>query len=103
MVEWRCGIHSSGGNSAKQQIPAHPGFQVPFAAQVKAAVGDVCKVGAVGLITDPQQAETIVASGQADAVLLARQLLREPGWPLRAARELGVDVGWAPQYLRSKL
>ncbi len=62
-----------------------------------------CAIGAVGLITEPHQAEAILAEGHADAVLLARQLLREPFWPQRAARELGVDVGVAPQYARARL
>ncbi|MGD0485192.1 MAG: oxidoreductase, partial [Gemmatimonadales bacterium] len=58
--------------------------------------------GAVGLITEPEQAERIVAGGEADAVLLARELLRDPYWPLHAASALGVDVPWPKQYLRAK-
>ena len=57
--------------------------------------------GAVGLITEPRQANDIIASGQADLVLLARQLLRDPYWPLRAARELGAEPAWPLQYLRA--
>jgi 2,4-dienoyl-CoA reductase-like NADH-dependent reductase (Old Yellow Enzyme family) len=60
-------------------------------------------VGAVGLITDPQQAEEIIASGRADVVFLARELLRDPHFPLRAAHELGVQLDyWPPQYLRAR-
>ncbi|HVB38414.1 MAG TPA: hypothetical protein VND92_07745, partial [Vicinamibacterales bacterium] len=58
--------------------------------------------GAVGLITEPAQAEQIVAGGQADVVLLAREMLRDPYWPLHAARALGVDVPWPVQYERAK-
>ena len=54
------------------------------------------------MITEPQQAETVIADGEADAVLLARALLRDPHWPLRAAAELGAEVRWPPQYLRAK-
>jgi 2,4-dienoyl-CoA reductase-like NADH-dependent reductase (Old Yellow Enzyme family) len=94
---------SSGGN-APAQIPVEAGYQVPFARRIReeAAV----PVGTVGLITEPKQAEEIVAGGQADAVLLARALLRDPHWPLRAAHELGVPVGdgvdWPRQYLRAR-
>lgn len=91
---------SSGGN-APASIPVGPGYQVPLAAQVRAGSGMV--TGAVGLITDPAQAEAILTAGQADAVLLARAALREPTWPLRAAHELGVPVdaaGWPDQYVR---
>ncbi|HWM86288.1 MAG TPA: hypothetical protein VNO33_10635, partial [Kofleriaceae bacterium] len=61
------------------------------------------KTAAVGLITAPAQAETILATGQADAVCLARELLRDPYWPLRAARELGADIAWPDQYARARL
>jgi 2,4-dienoyl-CoA reductase-like NADH-dependent reductase (Old Yellow Enzyme family) len=92
---------SSGGNAAGVRIPTGPGYQVPFAARVKAATG--MPVAAVGEITDPHQAETVLATGQADAVLLGRELLRQPAWPLRAARELGVPGAAAvpPQYRRA--
>src|SRR5512137_3055085 len=91
---------SSGGNVATARIPAGPGYQVPFAESVRrdAAVA----TAAVGLITSPAQAETIVRAGQADVVLLARELLRDPHFPLRAARELGVDGPWPRPYLRAK-
>jgi 2,4-dienoyl-CoA reductase-like NADH-dependent reductase (Old Yellow Enzyme family) len=81
---------SSGGVSSRQQIPLAPGYQVPFAAQVKRAVR--IPVVSVGLIGEPKQAEAIVAQGQADAVALARAFLREPHWPWRAAAELGGTV-----------
>jgi 2,4-dienoyl-CoA reductase-like NADH-dependent reductase (Old Yellow Enzyme family) len=91
---------SSGGNSPKQQIPVGPGYQVPHARAVREASG--LSTIAVGMITSPQQAEQIVADGSADAVMLARQLLREPHWPLRAAYELRADVPWPEQYARAQ-
>jgi len=90
---------SSGGN-APASIPLEPGYQVPLSAAVRSSG---IATGAVGLITDPEQAEKIVANGEADVVLLARAALREPSWPLRAAHELGVafeDAPWPDQYLR---
>jgi 2,4-dienoyl-CoA reductase-like NADH-dependent reductase (Old Yellow Enzyme family) len=91
---------SSGGNSAQQKIEQSPGYQVPFARTIRERSG--LPVGAVGLITEPAQAEAILADESADAVLLARAVLREPSWPQRAAYELGGDVYWAPQYLRAR-
>ncbi|MFF2847882.1 NADH:flavin oxidoreductase/NADH oxidase [Streptomyces sp. NPDC058001] len=90
---------STGGNAAKVRIPVGPGYQVPFAARVKAETE--LPVAAVGLITDPEQAEKIVANGEADAVLLGRELLRDPSWARRAARTLGGEVHVPPQYHRS--
>ncbi len=93
---------SSGGNVANAHIPLGAGYQVPLAEYVR----DNAEVGtsAVGLITEPRHAEEIVASGRADVVMLARELLRDPNWPLRAARELGVDIDyWPGQYLRARL
>ena len=90
---------SSGGNVAGAAIPIGPGYQVPFAETIRAAAGVL--TGAVGLITTPQQAEEIVASGKADAVVLARELLRDPYFPLRAGRELGQEIAWPAQYLRA--
>jgi 2,4-dienoyl-CoA reductase-like NADH-dependent reductase (Old Yellow Enzyme family) len=81
---------SSGGVSSLQKIPLAPGYQVPFAAEVKRAVR--IPVVSVGLIAEPKQAEAIVAEGHADAVALARAFLREPHWPWRAAAELGGTV-----------
>jgi 2,4-dienoyl-CoA reductase-like NADH-dependent reductase (Old Yellow Enzyme family) len=85
---------SSGGNVPKADIPVGPGYQVPLAAGVRKATG--LPVGAVGLITDPVQAEQILSEGAADVVLLARAGLREPGWPQRAAHELGLSTDKAP-------
>jgi 2,4-dienoyl-CoA reductase-like NADH-dependent reductase (Old Yellow Enzyme family) len=91
---------SSGGNSSKARIPVGPGYQIPFAEKIKRDAGIM--TGAVGLITLPEQAEQIIAAGQADIVLLARELLRNPYWPLAAARHLKVDLEWPRQYLRAK-
>ncbi|HCU53211.1 MAG TPA: oxidoreductase, partial [Gammaproteobacteria bacterium] len=91
---------SSGGLTADAKIPAAPGYQVPFAADIRRDAG--IATGAVGLITEAHQAEAIVANGQADTVLLARAMLRDPYWPLHAASTLGVDVPWPNQYLRAK-
>ena len=91
---------SSGGLVADARIPAAPGFQVPFAAAIRAQTG--IATGAVGLITEAHQAEQIVATGQADVVLLAREFLRDPYWPLHAARQLNADVAWPKQYLRAR-
>ena len=90
---------SSGGLVPHAKIPAAPGYQVPFAATVRREAG--IATGAVGMITEPAQAEEIVASGQADAVLLARQILRDPYWPLHAAAALKADGPWPKQYRRA--
>jgi 2,4-dienoyl-CoA reductase-like NADH-dependent reductase (Old Yellow Enzyme family) len=90
---------SSGGNVAAAKIPTGPGYQTRFAERVRHEAGIL--TGAVGMITSAAQAEHIVGSGQADAVLIARELLRDPYFPLRAARELGQDVTWPAQYLRA--
>jgi 2,4-dienoyl-CoA reductase-like NADH-dependent reductase (Old Yellow Enzyme family) len=91
---------SSGGTSPEASIPFAPGYQVPFAARVRREAG--IPTGAVGLITEPEQAEKIIADGEADAVLLARALLRDPHWALRAAHQLGAEARWPPQYLRAR-
>jgi 2,4-dienoyl-CoA reductase-like NADH-dependent reductase (Old Yellow Enzyme family) len=91
---------SSGGNSPDQMITVGPGYQVPFAAQVRRDAG--VATGAVGLLTDPHQAERVLADGSADVVLLARELLRDPHWPLHAAAALGDDVPWPVQYERAR-
>ncbi|MBT0769603.1 NADH:flavin oxidoreductase/NADH oxidase [Kineosporia sp. J2-2] len=91
---------STGGNHPDQKITLGPGYQVPFARQIKETSG--LPTAAVGLITEPKQAEQILAEGSADAVLLARVLLREPSWPQRAAHELGDDIAWPPQYDRGR-
>jgi 2,4-dienoyl-CoA reductase-like NADH-dependent reductase (Old Yellow Enzyme family) len=90
---------SSGGNLAKVEIPLEPGYQVPFAERIRREVGNA--TGAVGLITTARQADAIVSSGQADCVLLAREMLRDPYFPLRAARELDQPMDWPAQYLRA--
>ncbi len=91
---------SSGGMVPGAKIPLVPGYQVRFAEAIRREVG--IATGAVGLITEPRQAEQIISSGQADVVLLAREMLRDPYWPLHAAHELGVDVKWPVQYARAK-
>ncbi len=94
-------IHvSSGGVSPRQSIPVGPNYQVPFARRVKAEVG--LPTIAVGLITEPAQAEAIVASGEADAVSLARAMLYDPRWPWHAAAALGAQVDAPKQYWRSQ-
>ena len=91
---------SSGGTSATAQIPVGPGYQTGFAAQVKSAAD--MTVGTVGLISEPMQAEHILRTGQADLILLGRELLRDPYWPLRAAEKLGDRaVAWPAQYVRA--
>jgi 2,4-dienoyl-CoA reductase-like NADH-dependent reductase (Old Yellow Enzyme family) len=90
---------SSGGQVPNAKIPAGPGFQVPFAERIRK---EACvATAAVGLITEPSQADEIVANGQADIVLLARQMLRDPYWPLHAATVLGETASWPVQYLRA--
>jgi len=91
---------SSGGLIADAKVPAVPGYQVPFAEAIRRDAG--IATGAVGLITEARQAEAIVANGQADVVLLARAMLRDPYWALHAATELGADGAWPNQYLRAR-
>jgi 2,4-dienoyl-CoA reductase-like NADH-dependent reductase (Old Yellow Enzyme family) len=91
---------SSGGTVPDAKVPVAPGYQVPFAAAVRERAG--VATGAVGMITEPAQAEAIVAAGRADLVLLAREMLRDPHWPLHAARALGDEVRWPDQYLRAR-
>lgn len=91
---------SSGGNVRHVKIPVGPGYQVPFAAAVRKEVG--IPTAAVGLITDPHQAEEILQRGEADVIVMARALLRDPYWPLHAAHALSVDVPWPIQYVRAK-
>jgi 2,4-dienoyl-CoA reductase-like NADH-dependent reductase (Old Yellow Enzyme family) len=90
---------SSGGNVLQAKIPVGPGYQTPFAAQVRREAGIL--TGAVGMITSSIQAEHIIVNAQADAVIIAREFLRDPYWPLRAARELGQPISWPIQYLRA--
>jgi len=91
---------SSGGLVPDAVIPAAPGFQTPFAAEIRKKIG--IATGAVGLITAAVQAEQILATGSADVVLLARELLRDPHWPIHAAAELKADHPWPVQYERAK-
>jgi 2,4-dienoyl-CoA reductase-like NADH-dependent reductase (Old Yellow Enzyme family) len=90
---------SSGGSVPHAKIPAGPGYQTPFAQQIREKAEIL--TGAVGMITSPVQAEQIIATGEADAILIAREFLRDPYWPLRAAEELGQSISWPVQYLRA--
>ncbi len=91
---------STGGNSHEQKIPVAPLYQVPFSEKVKRESGIL--TGTVGIITTAQEAEQILTEQKADLIIMARQLLREPYFPLHAARELGVDLPWPYQYDRAK-
>ncbi|HEX7048799.1 MAG TPA: NADH:flavin oxidoreductase/NADH oxidase [Longimicrobiales bacterium] len=99
-----CGVDlvdcSSGGLVPGARIPVGPGYQVPFAERLRRDAG--VRTAAVGLITEPEQADRIIRDGQADLVLLGREFLRQPHWPLLAAHRLGVDVPWPPQYERAR-
>ena len=91
---------SSGGLVPHARVPVAPGYQVPFAQRLRAEAG--VKTGAVGLITDPKQAEAVLAEGKADLIFLGRELLRDPYWPLRAAQALGAAMPyWPKQYRRA--
>jgi 2,4-dienoyl-CoA reductase-like NADH-dependent reductase (Old Yellow Enzyme family) len=94
LIDW-----SSGGISPTIQVPIAPGYQVPFAERIRKEA--TIATGAVGLISEPHQAEQIIASGRADAVFLARAMLRDPYWALHAAQALSVEVRWPDQYLRA--
>ena len=91
---------SSGGNSPGQKIPVGPMYQTSFAERIKKDAGIL--TGAVGLITTADQAESIISNQQADLIFMARQILREPYFPLHAAHDLGVDIPWPSQYDRAK-
>ncbi len=90
---------SSGGNLPGAKIPVGPGYQVPFAEQIRREIG--IPTGAVGMITEPKQADELIGSGQADLVIIAREFLRDPYWPLNAAEELQASISWPKQYLRA--
>lgn len=90
---------SSGGNSPDQVMPLSPGYQVPFAAEIRERTGVL--TGAVGLITEVDQAEAILSRGEADAIFLGRELLRNPYWPLYAKAQLDGTAEWPRQYIRS--
>ncbi|HYD34427.1 MAG TPA: oxidoreductase, partial [Methylophilaceae bacterium] len=91
---------SSGGLMLDAKIPASPGYQTGFAAEIRAQSG--IATGAVGMITDAAQAEHIIVTEQADVVFLARELLRDPYWPLHAAHQLKAEIEWPVQYARAK-
>jgi len=93
-------IDCSSGGVAPAKIPVGPGYQVPFAAAVRK--GSNMPTGAVGIIVDPHQAEAIITSGEADLVIMAREMLRDPYFPMHAARELGYEMEWPKQYERAK-
>lgn len=90
---------SSGGNIAGASIPVGPGYQTQFAEAIRTQAGIL--TGAVGMITDPAQADHVIRTGQADLVLIAREFLRDPYWPLHAAAALGESASWPVQYLRA--
>jgi 2,4-dienoyl-CoA reductase-like NADH-dependent reductase (Old Yellow Enzyme family) len=90
---------SSGGLAPGAKIPTRAGYQVPFADEIRRKTGML--TGAVGLITTAAQADVILREGNADVVLLAREFLRQPYWPLHVARELGFPCSWPAQYLRA--
>ena len=92
---------SSGGNIRGAKIPVASGYQIPFASAIRKETG--MPTGAVGLITEPRQAEEILQRGEADAIVMARAFLRDPYWPLHAAQELSADIPWPIQYVRAKL
>jgi 2,4-dienoyl-CoA reductase-like NADH-dependent reductase (Old Yellow Enzyme family) len=91
---------SSGGNIKDAVIPAGPNYQIPFSEKIRKEAKIL--TGGVGFITQPEKAEQIINSEQADAVFLARELLRNPYWPLNAAKQLKADIHWPKQYLRAK-
>lgn len=91
---------SSGGNAPKATIPTGPGYQIPFSERIKMEVGIL--TGGIGFITSPEQADHIIRTGQADIVLLAREILRNPYWPINAAKVLKEDIEWPKQYERAK-
>jgi 2,4-dienoyl-CoA reductase-like NADH-dependent reductase (Old Yellow Enzyme family) len=91
---------SSGGLAATARVPAGPGYQAGFAERIRREAG--VRTGAVGMITSPEQADHVIRTGQADLVLLAREMLRDPHFPLRAARALGHEGPWPRQYARAR-
>jgi 2,4-dienoyl-CoA reductase-like NADH-dependent reductase (Old Yellow Enzyme family) len=92
---------SSGGVDPRQKVDQFPGYQVPFAAAVRSRSG--MATGAVGLISSAEMAEQIVASGQADLVVMARAFLNDPYWPLHAAKSLKAKIPWPAQYERGDI
>jgi 2,4-dienoyl-CoA reductase-like NADH-dependent reductase (Old Yellow Enzyme family) len=92
---------SSGGVDPRQKLKAFPGYQVPFSAAIRARAG--IATGAVGMISSPGMAEQILASGEADIIIMARALLNDPYWPLHAAKALKAKIAWPPQYERGNI
>ena len=92
---------SSGGTSPDSKPAVGPGYQTAFSAAIRQRAG--MPTAAVGMITDPHQAETILATGQADAIVIGREFLRDPYWPLHAAQQLRADIKWPKQYERARL
>jgi 2,4-dienoyl-CoA reductase-like NADH-dependent reductase (Old Yellow Enzyme family) len=92
--------NSSGGNVANAQIPIGAGYQVPFARQVRQQAN--IATAAVGMITDPMQADQIIRNGEADLIIMAREFLRDPYWPLHAAPAVHQEIAWPKQYERAK-
>ena len=92
---------STGGTSPGAKIPVAPGYQVGFANEIRKQTGIM--TGALGMITDAAQAENILVTGQADVIIMAREFLRDPYFPLHAAKTLGDDPQYPNQYLRAKL
>ena len=90
---------SSGGNVATAKIPVGPAYQTPFADRIRRDAGVL--TGTVGMLTEPGQTDQILRTGQADLIIMAREMLRNPYWPLRAAAELGQTMSWPVQYLRA--
>lgn len=90
---------SSGGNVPHAKIPVAPGYQVPFAARIRREAG--IATAAVGMITEPEQANNLIADGHADMILMAREFLRDPYWPVHAAQQLNQPASWPQQYLRA--
>lgn len=93
-------VDCSSGGVVPAAIPVGPGYQVPFAHRIKRDTG--IPTGAVGIITSPEMADEIIRNGRADLVVLGRELLRQPYWPLEAASVLGADIEWPLQYRRAK-
>ena len=90
---------SSGGNIPAAQIPVGPGYQTPFAEQIRREAA--IPTGAVGMITGASQADQMIRNGQADLILIAREFLRDPYWPINALQELQKEISWPAQYLRA--
>jgi 2,4-dienoyl-CoA reductase-like NADH-dependent reductase (Old Yellow Enzyme family) len=91
---------SSGGIAPRVAIDMGPGYQPPFAARIRREAG--IPTAAIGTITSASQAEHVLRTGQADLIPLAREMLRDPYWPLHAAAQLGAEIAWPPPYARAR-